>query len=471
MEHSESVVSTKQPHTIHGKLGTYETGEEIAKGGNGKVFDVKILDRDTALPKSESGYVIKILYNNWIDDRQRKKRETRFIREIEKVQFLSPKNLAIIPIFDSYLDADSEDELWYLMPKAETYKYKGFHNSVEKLKDFLQLADTLQRVHDCNCYHRDIKPANLMIYNGRLCLTDFGLVFNVGESERITWEKEGIGPGDIRPPEMEYGAESLRDGIDYEKVDVYLFAKTIWLILTGNKCGFRGQYNRRDLSIYLDRKKMKLGDTLEPLHQMMEYATFYNNRERISLSDCIDLLKSQLAIAEERFENSKLQVMRRKELLEETGEQISCDERIYRNPAGIGRALDRFAGIAQLYVDDYGQKYPVGTLKSSYFDEVGTSDEGDETDDKKRIVKLNLLSLGKNKRLLANVEKLTMTQNTCVLYTVTNPDWDYDSKAIHQLSELQSSDNRMLLNLNCKIHIELFTGKEPLGYFANESMR
>ena len=76
-----------------------------------------------------------------------------------------------------------------------------------------------------------------MLFDGRLCLSDFGLVRNIAVTdEHITEMNKPLGPRAIRPPEFQ-SVEEIAD-VDYRKSDVYLYAKTIWLVLNCNKMDF-----------------------------------------------------------------------------------------------------------------------------------------------------------------------------------------------------------------------------------------
>ena len=124
------------------------------------------------------------------------------------------------------------------MPKAKECKYLWHIESIVKLKYLRELGETLSKLHKMGVYHRDIKPENILFYNNRLCLSDFGLVWTIQEDNHITGNLEAVGPARIRPPEMEYNIEKVKEDIDFQKVDAYLFVKTIWIILTGNRNGF-----------------------------------------------------------------------------------------------------------------------------------------------------------------------------------------------------------------------------------------
>lgn len=62
---------------------------------------------------------------------------------------------------------------------------------------------TVRQLHKLGFVHKDIKPKNLLLFDGRLCLSDFGLVRNIADTdEHITEMNEPLGPRAIRPPEL-----------------------------------------------------------------------------------------------------------------------------------------------------------------------------------------------------------------------------------------------------------------------------
>ena len=92
------------------------------------------------------------------------------------------------------------------------------------------------QLHAIGYAHRDIKPKNLLMFKKRLYLSDFGLVWNINDQdEHITEAKDCLGTKAIRPPELQPVGD-IND-VDYRKSDVYLYAKTIWMILhCNNSC-------------------------------------------------------------------------------------------------------------------------------------------------------------------------------------------------------------------------------------------
>ena len=78
-----------------------------------------------------------------------------------------------------------------------------------------------------------------------------------------------LGPMAIRPPELQ-PVEKV-DGIDYRASDVYLFAKTVWMIIKSNGQGFPREYSRTLQEICFKKEELQ-ATTAEPLHILMEKA-------------------------------------------------------------------------------------------------------------------------------------------------------------------------------------------------------
>lgn len=247
------------------------------------------------------------------------------------------------------------------MPKAKEYKYNS-RTELERLKQMRQLGVTLSKLHQIGVFHRDIKPANILYYKNRCFITDFGLVWNVEEDYHITGENEAVGPVRIRPPEMEIHDDKLNIEIDYQKVDAYLFVKTIWIVLAGNHNGFRGEYNRADRMIYLDKNQLNLGKSLEPLHKMLEGATRYKNCERITINECLNYIDQQIAIAENNMPDTILSSLLYDESVSEVRYQISSDATLFKAPEKITVALLKMSNMVEVVGEEYGETISLGLL-------------------------------------------------------------------------------------------------------------
>ncbi len=105
--------------------------------------------------------------------------------------------------------------------------------SLEKVVDYLdQMAAALDAAHERGIIHRDIKPANiLMTPEGRLLLSDFGLVKIIAEGQipqiRLTGEGVPVGTPDYMAPEQVVG-----EGVD-ARADLYSLGVILYQMVTG----------------------------------------------------------------------------------------------------------------------------------------------------------------------------------------------------------------------------------------------
>ena len=90
----------------------------VGKGGNGDVYDI-LIDKSSITLEYDK-YVVKILRTNNTSNKQ--EREKRFIEEIKttiKLNYIF-KNQCVLPIVDNNYDTINQNqELWYVMPKAQ----------------------------------------------------------------------------------------------------------------------------------------------------------------------------------------------------------------------------------------------------------------------------------------------------------------------------------------------------------------
>lgn len=169
---------------------------------------------------------------------------------------LADQMKGVLPVYDSYFpDVYSEtDPAWYTMPKANKFFLFDKRTLEEKLRRMLELAEIISELHRKRMAHRDIKPENVLIYKGKIHLADYGLIWIDGE-ESLTLIDERLGPSRIMPRELEEREDIQK--CDYQKSDVYLFAKVMWMYLKEDRYGFKGEYTRGEQQIYLDLKQCR----------------------------------------------------------------------------------------------------------------------------------------------------------------------------------------------------------------------
>jgi len=294
---------------------------------------------------------------------------------------------------------------WYLIPEALEYNLRRIRSTEEKLIGMRDIGQCIAQLHARNFVHRDIKPQNLLVYKNRVCLSDFGLVLNMDETEEhITDIHEDMGPMIIRPPEMR-SIENL-DGIDYKKSDVYLFAKTVWIILTGERGGFPEEYKRSEKRFYLYKKKLRI-ETAEPLHEMLESAIKHYWWDRIDISMCVQHIDDQLDIIAKRASEADIGKWKYIETVKEIYEMISPDIKIYQEAHSIQEVLERMAGTVNLFFEEAGKAYEPTLLWSVKFL-------------RGNLFELDIKNIYYNdrKRIVIEIEKISMKKDlSCVMET------------------------------------------------------
>ncbi|UOA27130.1 protein kinase [Pseudosulfitobacter sp. DSM 107133] len=227
-------------------LATWTLTKTIDAGGNADVWLAQRGD-------GQKG-AIKILRNL--------KDETyaRFRNEISALQKLGDID-GIIPMLESDFPEGKGARPWYAMPVAQSSR-AFFHkaDSAAIVKEFVRLGQTLAKLHALHIAHRDIKPENLLGLHGRLCFSDFGLV-KYPDLTPITPEKRDVGAKFTMAPEMRREAA----GADGLPADVFSFAKTLWIVLTGQSLGFDGPYiagSNVGLTNFLGKKYTTILDNL-----------------------------------------------------------------------------------------------------------------------------------------------------------------------------------------------------------------
>ncbi|HVK09508.1 MAG TPA: serine/threonine-protein kinase [Gemmataceae bacterium] len=120
----------------------------------------------------------------------------------------------------------------------------------DAVKLITQLAQALNYAHSFGVIHRDVKPDNVLILrDGRVKLTDFGLAKELDNDEVLTRQASGLGTPNYMAPEQFVDARSA--GV---QCDVYSLAATLFHLLTG-RIPFDG---KTDLAI-LTMKEREIG--------------------------------------------------------------------------------------------------------------------------------------------------------------------------------------------------------------------
>ncbi|WP_404650678.1 protein kinase (plasmid) [Lacticaseibacillus paracasei] len=243
----------------------YDEISLLGMGGNGKVYKVN-------RKKDNELLALKELYQN------SKEKKERFEREVQIVTQNQQTVSGIIPICNSDLK-----DYWYTMPIAIPIMKYIDDNQLEMLdiiKGTIFLCSTLETLHQKNIEHRDIKPDNIYFYKGKFCFSDFGLADCLENTNDDTKTNKGLGAIFTIAPEMKRDPRHA----DAKKADVFSLAKTLWMLLTGDKKGFDGEYDYSNKKLCIYNKGRAKGKHTAEIEMALRDATNSDPENRPTIS-------------------------------------------------------------------------------------------------------------------------------------------------------------------------------------------
>ncbi|EEX40802.1 serine/threonine protein kinase [Vibrio furnissii] len=255
-------------------IGGWRLEAKLGKGGNGEVW--RVTDGQNFLAMKLLKRIRPNIYTRFRD-------EIRIISDNQDIE-------GIVPIHGFSIPEDiSKVSPWFLMPIAEKFSdWREKKEVVDIVRELSNLARTLAHLHDRDIYHRDIKPANLLAIDNKLHLSDFGLV-KYPNKEDITVKGNDIGPKFTMAPEMRRDP----DNANFELADVYSFAKTLWVAVTGDLKCFDGQYNQYST---LSINPYCLGLYTKSLHELLSDCTEHAPDKRPTMAVVSERLEQWLKV-------------------------------------------------------------------------------------------------------------------------------------------------------------------------------
>jgi serine/threonine protein kinase len=168
-------VSHSAPRIVAGR---YRLVKKLGQGGMGRVWAAwdELLGREVALKE--------LLLPQGMTDEEADGLRERTLREARAIARLAHPN--IVRFFDVVLDEGLPWIVMELVPARSLHELVRQDGPLEPervARIGLDLLAALRAAHADGLLHRDVKPANVLVAtNGRVVLTDFGLVSLAGES-------------------------------------------------------------------------------------------------------------------------------------------------------------------------------------------------------------------------------------------------------------------------------------------------
>ncbi len=200
------------------RLGPYELGEELARGGMGAVF----VARHVALGRKVA---VKVVLGADAHALQRFGVEARAAARLRHPNIVAVHEVGTDQ-GQSFIAMDliEGESLGARIERAGPLAPEEAAQLVEKL------ARALHAAHEQGVLHRDLKPSNVMIDGaGEPLVTDFGLAKAVDEALSLTATGQMLGTPAYMPPEQVRGQKERIDA----RSDVYALGATLFEALTG----------------------------------------------------------------------------------------------------------------------------------------------------------------------------------------------------------------------------------------------
>jgi serine/threonine-protein kinase len=205
------------------RIDRYVIQRLLGEGAMGKVFLAKDpkLDRDVA---------VKVLASGAGDPEMRE----RFRLEVKAVAALKHPN--IVELYD-YSGPDASN-LYFVMeyiPGASLYDLTAQHGLMGESVALCvghELALALMHAHAHAIVHRDLKPENILLHDGRLVLTDFGIVKAVADGNALGVRADSrtrvLGTPGFMAPEQFTGRN-----VDH-RTDIFALGAVLYNLTTGH---------------------------------------------------------------------------------------------------------------------------------------------------------------------------------------------------------------------------------------------
>lgn len=223
----------------------------LGRGGNASVYSIPDIDGER--------FAVKVS--------KAKSNDKTYLRFKDEIKILTELNgrTGVIPILHQHLPENPSlsNPGYFVMPLAKNVvDYLRGIKPALFFSTIINLSRVLSDIHELNISHRDIKPDNILVLKNEPVFSDFGLA-DFPSKKKISNLNEKIGAKWTIAPEM----ERISSVAEFQKADVYSFAKTLYILLTNQQFSFEGQYIPNS-SISLDKYiKLRINDPTKSLDE------------------------------------------------------------------------------------------------------------------------------------------------------------------------------------------------------------
>lgn len=223
------------------------------------------------------------------------------------------------------------------------------------------------------------------------------------------------------------------------------------MTLKENDAGFRGHYNRKEHQIYLERRKYDIL-TLEPIHCLIENATYDTMTERITIDECICYIEQQEKIINGDILEEEINKLCFEEVSKELINQNAPDGNFYYDHKKIYNILSSIIELSRIYLRNVNE--PVEKKKQIQVSSLDILSDG--------MGKFNLFMNGKKiKEFLFKVKSLAYYQisltnsHPIIVYleNIDNYDHGYRSFGSARL-HFGNEDKKIIINDDYEIIID-----------------
>lgn len=231
------LVPTKASNLVGKRLATYEIDQAISEGNFATIY----------LAKSRSGRALAIKV---IEARDGIRQLERFTAEFEKLKSAGSHD-AVLTCYETGVEVINGREYpWYSMEFAvggdlfskmlerranNDFPWSDAETRSKIIEEFSTICSAVAHLHKLEIVHRDIKPSNVLIMeDGSLRLSDFGLVKNLRPSEQSLMQRHATSTGAVLGTPFYMSPEQEQGSNIGKQADVYSLGVLLLEMITGD---------------------------------------------------------------------------------------------------------------------------------------------------------------------------------------------------------------------------------------------